>query len=405
MTDAGPVVDPERELPVLDTLRALGALAVLTTHTAFQAGDYVTPGVRGVLLSRLDVGVAVFFVLSGFLLARPYLARAAAGVPAPSTRQYYRKRLARIYPVYLVTAVIALWCIPANHGRGPLGWLRTLLLADTYVADRLPTGLTQMWSLSVEVAFYLALPGLMLAAAGRNRALRSRRLGLLLGVLVAVGCWWHLQLAGLVGAVTAGVPLMWLPAFLTWFAVGIALALAQVHLARGGRAGPGLRLLTTLAAMPGVCWSLVAGVMLVAATPLAGPTLLFVATPGESLTKHLLYAVVGGLVVLTGIFAHPDSRYAAVMSARPLRHLGHISYSTFCIHLPVLYGVMAVTGYRLFDGHGPQIWVLTLVVSLLASEALYRLVERPGMRLAALGRRSSRSAGRPNSAAHPTSTR
>ena len=50
--------------------------------------------------------------------------------------------------------------------------------------------------------------------------------------------------------------------------------------------------------------------MLLAATPLAGPSLLFVATPAESLFKHLVYALIAGLVVLTGVFAVPGSRYA-----------------------------------------------------------------------------------------------
>jgi peptidoglycan/LPS O-acetylase OafA/YrhL len=149
----------------------------------------------------------------------------------------------------------------------------------------------------------------------------------------------------------------------------------------------------------------VAGLMLVAATPLAGPSLLFVASAGQSLSKHLLYAVLGGLVVLSGVFALPDGRYARLTSVPLLRHLGHISFSTFCIHLPVLRLVMAVTGYDLFDGHGLQIWMLTLVLSLLASEVLYRLVEKPGMRLKDLRRPGVRSTGQPKSAAQAASTR
>ena len=48
---------------------------VLTTHVAFQTGDYVRHGIVGALLSRLDVGVAIFFVLSGFLLVRARTSR------------------------------------------------------------------------------------------------------------------------------------------------------------------------------------------------------------------------------------------------------------------------------------------------------------------------------------------
>lgn len=392
------------QFPVVDTLRAIGAVAVLTTHTAFNSGDYVRHGIWGTLLSRLDVGVAVFLVLSGFLLARPYLARAAAVLPRPSTGRYYWKRLLRIYPVYVVTVVIALGLLPANDGVGPVGWLRTLLLADSYTADRLPHGLTQMWSLAVEAAFYVVLPGLMLVAVGRRRPLRPGRVAVLLTLLMALDCWWHLSLAARVDDFAGGVPMMWLPAYLTWFAVGIGLALAHV-LHQRSAPGKVLRLLTTAGAMPGVCWTLVAALMLAAATPLAGPSLLFVPTAGESLTKHLLYALVGGLVVVTGVFGRPEGRYARLMSTPLLRHLGHISFSTFCIHLLVLQFVMAVTGYDLFDGHGLQIWTLTLVLSLLASEILYRLVEKPGMRLKDLRRPGGRSTGQPTSAAQAASTR
>ena len=69
------------EFPVLDTLRAVGALAVLTTHAAFWSGDYTQHGVWGTLLARLDVGVAIFFVLSGFLLVAA-LPRPGRGRPA-----------------------------------------------------------------------------------------------------------------------------------------------------------------------------------------------------------------------------------------------------------------------------------------------------------------------------------
>jgi peptidoglycan/LPS O-acetylase OafA/YrhL len=395
----------EPQFPVLDTVRAIGALAVLTTHTAFHSGDYIGHGIWGTLLSRLDVGVAVFLVLSGFLLSRPYLARAAAGRPRPGTGRYYWKRLLRIYPVYVLTAVIALGLLPENDGVGPGGWLRTLLLADTYGAERLPQGLTQMWSLGVEAAFYLVLPGLMLVAVGRGRPLRPGRVVAVIAVMVAIDLWWRLSLVTLVDRITGGVPMTWLPAYLIWFAVGIAIGLAHVQHQSAAVPGRAVRLLRAAGAMPGVCWTLVAALMLVAATPVAGPSLLFVASAGESMTKHLLYALVGGLVVVTGVFSPPDGRYARLMSLPLLRHLGHISFSTFCIHLPVLTLVMATTGYELFDGHGPQIWVITVALSLAASEVLYRLVERPGMRLKDLCRPGARAPGQPKSAAQTTSTK
>ena len=391
--------------PVLDTLRAVGAIAVLTTHSAFQSGDYTGHGVWGTVLSRLDIGVAIFFVLSGFLLSRPYLARAAAGLPRPPTGRYYWKRLLRIYPVYAVTVVLALTLIDDNDGIGVGAWVRTLLLGDIYAAQRLPHGLTQMWSLAVEVSFYVVLPWLMLVALGRSGRLRPRRVVGVLVALTALSITWLLVLGDLVGKGAPGVPMTWLPSYLTWFAVGIALALAHVLHQQDSRPAPVVRLLATLGTMPGACWAVAGAGLLAAATPLAGPALLFVSTPGQALTKHLVYAVIAGAVVITGVFADRDSTYRRVMSAGPLRHLGHISYSTFCIHLPVLYLVMGVTDYPLFGGHGLQIWVLTLGTSLLASELLYRFVERPGLRLKDLGRSPRPASNVPTTKAEPATTR
>jgi peptidoglycan/LPS O-acetylase OafA/YrhL len=400
--EPGPGVELAPEFPALDTLRALGALAVLTTHVTFQSGDYLQHGVWGFLFSRLDVGVAIFFVLSGFLLSRPHLARAALGRPRPSTGRYYWKRLVRIYPVYVVTAVIALALIPDNAGRGVVAWVRTLLLADVYTETRLPQGLTQMWSLSVEVAFYAALPLLMLMAIGRaGRTPRAARVWAVLAALTTVSVSWHLQLGDRVAQVSPGLPMSWLPSYLTWFAVGIGLALLHVEDQAGGRPSAGLRLVRLLGAAPGASWAMAGALMLLTATPLAGPALLFVASPAESLFKHLVYAVVAALLVGTGVFAPREGLFAQVMRTPALRHLGHISFATFCIHLPILHLVMGVTGYQLFEGHGPQIWLATVGLSLVASELLYRLVEKPGLRLRNVAPPWRRRSRKPSGSSNP----
>jgi peptidoglycan/LPS O-acetylase OafA/YrhL len=402
---AGTKLELSPQFPVLDSLRAVGALAVLTTHTAFQAGEYTRHGFWGTLLSRLDVGVAIFFVLSGFLLARPYLARARLDLPPPATGRYYWKRFLRIYPVYAVTVVIALAFIPENSDFGPLDWVKTLTLSDVYTRNELPYGLTQMWSLAVEAMFYLVLPLLMAIAIGRERQLRPARVLSVGLVATLASCGWHLGWGSAVGDVTGGLPTNWLPGFLAWFAVGIGLALCHVLYQSGDSANGALGLVSTIGRLPGTCWVIVAGLMLVLATPLAGPSLLIVASPSESLAKNLCYALVGGLVVVTGIFPDPAGRYVRLMSTRPLRHLGHLSYSVFCIHLPWLYVVMSFGPYEYFRGRGLEIWLVTLVGSLAAAEVLYRFVEMPGMRLKNLGGRGPSSASHPKTAPSTSTTR
>ena len=392
------------QMPELDTLRAVGALAVMVTHTAFWAGAYTEFGAWGSLLARMDVGVAIFFVLSGFLLSRPWIARAHAGLPPPSVPRYFWKRFLRISPVYLVTATIALLFIGANDELGPWHWLSTYTLTDIYLRDVLPAGLTQMWSLATEVAFYLVLPLLMLVAIGRRRGHRLPvgRMLTVLVLMVLTSVVWLGHLSQQVPGADERAVNEWLLAFLCWFAVGIGLALAHVLHSAGTAPRMVSRTIDRLASTPGTCWAMVLGLLLVAATPIAGPTLLVAPTQSEAVTKNLLYAVAGGLLVFSAAFAVRGSTYSRLMSHPGPRHLGHISYGIFCIHLPVLHLVMWITGYDLFDGHLPQIFTLTLVISVLAAEVLYRTVELPFMRLKDRG---PGSAPRASAAERATSTK
>jgi peptidoglycan/LPS O-acetylase OafA/YrhL len=365
-------------LPALDTLRAVGALAVLTTHAAFWAGDYTGHGVWGTLLARLDVGVAIFFVLSGFLLSRPWLAAAAEAAPGPTAGRYLWKRALRILPVYVLTVVLALSLITANRGLGIDAWVRSLLMLDTFVGPGMPAGLTQMWSLAVEVSFYLALPLLMAAAVGRRPRLSVPRVLGVLGAMAATTVVWLLVVQPRLEGEVTGAPGQWLPAYLVWFALGIGLALVHVLHLRGSGAR-WVAGLVRLGAQPGACWAMAAGLLLLSATPLAGPTMFAIATGGQALTKHLLYAGIGGLLVLSVVFA-PDGLFRRCATTRPAQRLGLISYGIFCLHLPVLHLVMWLTGWTLFEGRFPAIWLLTVVISVAAAELTYRLVERPAMR-------------------------
>src|ERR1700709_1333361 len=172
-------------LPALDSMRAIAAVAVIARHASFWGGAYAQH-VFGTALARLDFGVAIFCVLSGFLLSRPWFERQARRLPAPSAPRYLWKRALRIIPVYVLAVVAALTLLPGNNGASPALWVKTLLLSNIYVDDHLPDGLTQMWSLATEVAFYLVLPGLMwLALSRRGRGAPARsRLGVVVVVLV-----------------------------------------------------------------------------------------------------------------------------------------------------------------------------------------------------------------------------
>lgn len=368
--------------PVLDSLRAGAAIAVLGTHAAFWAGDYSEP-VWGWALARLDIGVAVFFVLSGFLLSLAWFERHRAGLPAPSTGRYLWKRVLRLVPVYVLTVVAAFTLLPGGDDAGPSDWVAALLLADIYVDDQLPDGLTQMWSLSTEVAFYLVLPALMwLALPRRRRGAGGRdRLGLVVLAMVVTTVVWLLDLSVRLDGGDTMIRL-WLPSYLTWFAVGMVLAWTVSRGRRPGRDADRLTsLVHELGRSPGLCWLSAAALFAIAATPVAGPADLTPPTLGAALTKNLLYAAVAGLVVLPGVFAPAGGRFARVLSHPVPRHLGHLSYGVFCVHLLLLELITEWRDMPLFGGRGAELFVLTLLASLVVSEVLYLTVERPSQSL------------------------
>ena len=373
------------DFPALDVLRFVGALAVLTTHVAFQTGEYFRHGVLGTLLARMDVGVAVFFVLSGFLLSRPWWVSAERRTAPPAVGRYALKRLLRIWPVYVVTSCIALALVPGNEGSGVGDWVGTALLLDTYVDDTLPYGLTQMWSLSVEVAFYVAMPLIMWVAARRSRIPAD---AVLLVAMVLLSVLWIVVLAPALDDVRDWAPGLWLPGYLSWFAAGMWLA--RTHVRQPACSGR-VPWVVTLGRQPGACWTTALGLLLFAATPVAGPVTLEPGTTGESVAKTLAYAAIGLLVVAAGVWAPPGGLFRRTASVRVLRHLGHVSYSIFCTHLIVLALLQEHIDYELFSGRFAWMWVVTLGLTLVVSELAYWLVERPGMALARRGKRTDKA--------------
>ena len=195
-------------LPAVEGMRACAAVGVVVTHVAFQTGH--TGGIAGRLFGRFDLAVAVFFALSGFLLWRGHAGAARGLRPSPPTGHYLRSRIVRIMPAYLVAVVVILTLLPDAKADLTV-WLANLSLMQIYVPLTLTAGLTQMWSLSVEVAFYLALPFLALLA--RRLPLRARIPAIFVFAILSL-LWVHIPF----DATTGLNPCNWPPAFFSWFA-------------------------------------------------------------------------------------------------------------------------------------------------------------------------------------------
>ena len=353
---------PER-FPALDGVRAVAALAVVLTHVGFQTGEAVSGPARAAL-SRLDIGVAVFFVLSGFLLHRPQAAAALRGAPPPAVVPYLWRRALRVLPGYWVAVLAALVLLPANDGLTALDWVRQLTLTQVYVDSGLPAGLTQMWSLATEVTFYLALP-LLGRLAGRTLQSQLR----LCGLMVGAGLGWQTAVAHDLLPPHAGY---WLPGHADWFGLGMGLAALSAS---------GVPWLRDLARDGTTCWVGAAALFAIATTPLTGPYGLALLTPSETLSRTSLYGAAAVLLVLPATGAGPSGAVGALLTSRPVAWLGRISYGIFLLHLVVLALVFDGLEIGFFTGRFWTVLTVTVAVTLAVSWALQRAVEEPAMRL------------------------
>ncbi len=213
----------------LDGYRAVAALTVLVFHVLFLTGENVAGTALGNLASRLDVAVTLFFLISGFLLYRPWAAAhlaEAARRRGPRTSGYLWHRALRILPAYWVLVVVAL--LTSARGGGARTWLSTVTLTEVYRRP-LPVGLEQTWSLSAEVVFYLLLPVFAFALVRPRRRGPRRQLRVelcVLGALALLGVVWQ----GLSEGDVSWMPALagsWLPGYLAWFAAGMAMAVVH----------------------------------------------------------------------------------------------------------------------------------------------------------------------------------
>jgi len=365
--------------PGLDALRAIAALAVVVTHVAFQTGS-VGEGLAGGVAARLDCGVAVFFVLSGYLLTSPYVRAANRRKPPPSPRRYLWHRALRILPAYWVACVAVIVFVPQNRDL-PAGTVaRNLALIQIYRPGDLLQGFTQTWSLATEVLFYLLLPVLV---AMMVSSLRRGRIGSVIVVsaaLVVVNLVF-LLLTQSTGLLDGSVTGFWLPSFTCWFAAGMALAAAR----RGDH--PLLvrarSWLDAAAGAPLACWTIAAGTLLLASTPVAGPHAFeAVPTAGQAVTKNLLYLVLAVCLTVPLAFGQDQpTRFARWLSGTTWRFFGEVSYGVFLWHLVVLSAAMALLKVPVFTGDFIPVLLLTVGGSVLVATASLFAVERPALRL------------------------
>jgi peptidoglycan/LPS O-acetylase OafA/YrhL len=370
--------------PCFDGLRAIAATFVLFHHAGFSTGVNMRESGLGPYLARMDSGVTIFFLISGFLLYRPFVVAHLTGERPIGAGRFYTRRVLRIFPAYWVAlAGIVVFFGLALHGAKSAAIYAGLV--QIYDTDRFFGGISQAWSLATEISFYLVLPLYAWGVRAIARRVGGRRVRVelvALAVLVTGGLVFRSFLFPVdPGPATVHNLLRyWLPAHLDLFGIGMLLAVVSAAGQVDGREWGVARLLGRVPAL--VWWALAFGALYLVARQVGLPEGLQDGTPGQEWQRHGLYAAMSLFLLLPAVFG-PQTRGAVrgFLSSRPMYALGLVSYGIYLWHQAWLGKALEWTGGELFDAELWKVAGLAFVLTVATAAASYLLVEKPILRL------------------------
>ncbi|MDX2028948.1 MAG: acyltransferase [Alphaproteobacteria bacterium] len=355
-------------IEALDSLRGIAALVVVFSHCYLTWPEELRWQLNWIRYTPLRLfinghaSVIIFFVLSGYVLALPFLRGKQPDYP-----HYLIKRICRIYIPFFVSIFLAalLYQIGFGHtGEGTSQWLQGIWPAAppdflTFMGHLLMVGTektmslnTVMWSLVYEMRISIIFPLLMLLC-------RSTKKAVIAGIILYVVATGLLLVSGQTDhwlVRTDSFLITWVitARFIPFFMAGILISkhAREIHGYMRKLSAPKRYALLLI------------------------PLLMFPIP--HSHYADVLYGV--GAVVLV-ILAVEAAQIRKLLEAKALVWLGHISYSLYLLHLPIL-----ILLFRELLGILPYgaVVLVVLAASLTASALMNRFVEMPAM---ALGRK------------------
>ena len=368
-----------RHFPCFDGLRAFAAVSVVMIHASFVSGFTIHSGL-GIYTARLEIGVSVFFLISGFLLYRPFAAAHLAGVPSPALRRFWVRRLLRIVPAYWLALTITTYVMHANQTRS--GWASVVILygfGQIYFPTEVFKGISQAWSLCTEMSFYLFLPLLAAAVAARWRSTANQLARELGAVAVLIGSSfvfriWALHQHGHL----AGTMSNWLPATLDLFGLGMFLAVTSAWLAETGRRPAWL----WSRYLPGVSWAAAAATFWGVSHLGIPADPLYQISPDLNLVRQSLYGLFAFFLLLPAVYGPQDrGLIRRVLQNRVVAAVGVISYGIYLWHQAWIQMFLDWSHDALFTIPFWDLFSAALARAVATAAASYLLFERPILRL------------------------
>jgi peptidoglycan/LPS O-acetylase OafA/YrhL len=366
--------------PLIDSMRAIAALSVFAGHTV--TGVYAVTAHPTLFLWAVQLsyeGVAIFFLISGFLLYRPFLTARRDGKPLRLV-EYGKRRVLRIVPAYWVALTIFIaagWVSGVTAGN----WWIFYLFGQIYSPVNIGHGIGVAWTLCIEVTFYAALPLFVLLCARLARRRGSFRPDVVLIVLLAAG---SLAFRAHFSAFTQVATVSTLAGTFFWFALGMGVAVCSVELE--GR--PSVGRLPEWAATwwPVASWAV--AVLLFVLLHQVERNTSALGVRGSVVLTHALYGLIALFILLPAVFAeHARGPVQAFLRVRVLAWIGLISYAFYLYHTIVIQQLNDVVSDAGLSARYAIVAVGSFFITLACSAASYYLLERPVMRW---GRSSSR---------------
>lgn len=340
---ASPWTEPNRKqsaegdsLFALDGIRGLAAVVVIASHAAaFGMGGQ---GAR--------LGVLLFFCLSGFVLALPFVAHPERIFSPSVVVRFFANRALRIIPIFVVAVIFIRWLIDKNWA-----WAATNL---TFAG-----GWTHLWSVAEEARFYVLFP-LVIALLARLPWLIARILALV--VLIAVA--HHFQNAIMIDMMIHAVA-----PFYFWFFLAGMLACflyRPVSAMRHGKFPLGVAAVIILLSIFLTSDGAVSGIW----QPM------FPSLPDDAalwISPEMWCAAF--VVLLVSVTAFRGSFAGRFLQSYPMRQLGLMSYSLYLFHVPVL---ILLESYRL---SGVSKFFAALAITYVVAVVSYLVVEKPFLML------------------------
>ncbi len=362
-----------------DGLRAVAALAIVVLHVTSAAGAVTATGF-GRYFARLDVGVTIFFVISAFLLYRPFVAAHFGNRGAISLSAFWWRRALRIYPAYWVALTATILCFRTTALHGVWDYARHYLLVQIYQPKYGLAGIVPAWTLAVELSFYAALPAYAwLLGAITKRQPVARRVAMELAgtaFVYGAGLAWHVMVVSTRS--TDAVSARWLPAMADWFALGLLLAVVRSASEVSELADTARRVVDRFADLAVVVAVIAFVVVCNIGLPVNGTS----GTVAEDSAREVLFGMVALLLVAPAALGHAYRGIAMrVLDSRVLVAVGTVSYGLFLWHYQ---WIAQLHTWGAFDGirsaRTLSVLVMTLGLALATATVSWIVVERPLLR-------------------------